>query len=282
MSQAQSNSISCPFCNRQYNWKPELAGRRVKCKCGNVIAVPDAAPSEESADDIYGVGEVDLSDLPPPPVASGYRCPSCRNPMEPGTRQCPNCGFDVKSGQKGAVASKTAGAAAAAAAAPRAIGYASAKRVDAAKEMEKKNLIKQAILFVGAIVLVGGAIFAMRFFSGGKSAAPGLGEDDTVTAMIKDENGTEAKKWLADHPGRMLAGTTRSQAEYRVDQWYKMGATKVYAFGGLMSMTVALELPKDPAKRKELFDWEKKWHTEMDIKPSVDVGQKYLLIRMRL
>ena len=36
------------------------------------------------------------------------------------------------------------------------------------------------------------------------------------------------------------------------------------------------------AKRKELFDWEKKWHSEMDIKPSVDVGQKYLLIRMRL
>ena len=283
MSQAQSNSISCPFCNRQYNWKPELAGRRVKCKCGNVIAVPEAAPMDEHAvEDVYDVGEVDLSDLPPPPVASGYRCPSCRNPMEPGTRQCPHCGFDVKTGQKGAVATKVTGAAAAAAAAPRAIGYATAKRADAALAMEQKTLIKQAILFVAAIVLVGGAIFAMRFLSGGKNKAPALGEDDIVETMIKDENGTEAKKWLDAHTGRMLAGTTRSQAEYRIDQWYKMGAIKVYAFGGVMSMTVALELPKDPAKRKELFDWEKKWHTEMDIKPSVDVGQKYLLIRMRL
>jgi hypothetical protein len=283
MSQAQSNTISCPFCNRQYNWKPDLAGRRVKCKCGNVIAVPEVSPAEESpSDDTYDSGEVDLSDLPPPPVASGYRCPSCRNPMEPGTRQCPNCGFDVKTGQKGAAASKVTGAAAAAAAAPRAIGYATAKRGDAAKAAEQKTLIKQAILFVGAIVIVGGAIFAMRFFSGGKSNTPGLGEDDTVTQMIKDENGTEAKKWLEANSSRILAGTTRSQAEYKIDQWYKMGATKVYAFCGVMSMTVALELPKDPTKRKELFDWEKKWHTEMDIKPAVDVGQKYLLIRMRL
>lgn len=284
MSQAQSNSITCPFCNRQYNWKPDLAGRRVKCKCGNIIAVPEHAPSEDQpAEDTYDVGEVDLSDLPPPPVASGYRCPSCRNPMEPGTRQCPSCGFDVKTGKPGAVASKVTGAAAAAAAAPRAIGYASAKRGDAAKAMEQKNLIKQAILFVGAIVLVGGAIFAMRFLSGGgKPAGPGLGEDNDVAEMIKDESGTEAKKWLEGHTGRMLSGMTRSQAEYKIDQWYKMGATKVIAFGGVMSMTVALELPKDPAKRKELFDWEKKWHTEMDRKPAVDVGQKYLLIRLRI
>ncbi|CAN5559832.1 hypothetical protein BH09PLA1_BH09PLA1_00670 [soil metagenome] len=279
---SQANPITCPFCNRQYNWKPDLAGRRVKCKCGNAIAVPVAEAEAQAADDTYDVGGIDLSDLPPPPTDSGYRCPSCRNPMEPGTRQCPNCGFDVKSGKTGGATSKVSGTAAAAAAAPRAIGYAGGKRADAAKAMEQRNLIKQAILFVAAIVLVGGAIFAMRFLSGGKAAKTGLGEDDDVIAMISDENGTEARKWIEGHPGRMLGGTTRSQAEYKIDQWYKMGATKVIAFGGVMSMTVALELPSDLEKRKELFAWEKKWHSEMDRKPAVDVGQKYLLIRMRL
>src|SRR5215207_11777044 len=64
MSQAQSNSITCPFCNRQYNWKPDLAGRRVKCKCGNLITVPEVSPVEQQpADNTYDVGEVDLSDL---------------------------------------------------------------------------------------------------------------------------------------------------------------------------------------------------------------------------
>jgi hypothetical protein len=274
---SQATSISCSMCNRQYNWKPELAGRRVKCKCGNVIAVPEAPVEEVPAeDDTYDVSGVDLSDLPPPPVESGYRCPSCREPMEPGTPQCPSCGFSLKP------AKRTSGASAAAAAAPPALGYATAKRGDAARAMEQSNLIKQAILFVLAIALVGGAIFAMRFFSGGSAPKTGLGEDDDIIAMIKDEHGTEAKKWLDTNSSRMLSGMTRSQAEYKIDQWYKMGATKVIAFGGLVSMTVALELPTDPAKRKELFDWERKWHSEMDMKPAVDVGQKYLLIRLRI
>jgi hypothetical protein len=196
--------------------------------------------------------------------------------MEPGTPQCPSCGFVLKA-QK-----KATGVAAAAAAAPPAIGYASAKRKDSAKAMEQNALIKQAILLVLGIVLVGGAIFAVRLLSGGKASKPGLGEDDDVAEMIKDESGTEAKQWLETNSARMLGGMTRSQAEYKIDQWYKMGATKVIAFGNGMSLTVALELPSDPAKRKELFAWEKKWHTDMDRKPAVDVGQKYLLIRLHI
>src|SRR4051794_22791540 len=39
-------SIVCPTCGKTYAFKPALAGKRVKCKCGGVIAVP-AAPAAE-------------------------------------------------------------------------------------------------------------------------------------------------------------------------------------------------------------------------------------------
>jgi len=31
--------FSCDGCNRSYTWKAELAGKRVKCKCGQVMTV---------------------------------------------------------------------------------------------------------------------------------------------------------------------------------------------------------------------------------------------------
>jgi hypothetical protein len=48
----------------------------------------------------------------------------------------------------------------------------------------------------------------------------------------------------------------------------------------MVSLSVALELPQDPEKRKALFDWDRKWHLEQGHRPAEDVGQKYLLIRL--
>ena len=45
---AASAMFSCDACNRQFRWKPELAGKRVKCKCSAVVVVPENAPSETS------------------------------------------------------------------------------------------------------------------------------------------------------------------------------------------------------------------------------------------
>ena len=39
MSAIASAPILCGGCDRKFAWKPQLAGRRVKCKCGHVIAV---------------------------------------------------------------------------------------------------------------------------------------------------------------------------------------------------------------------------------------------------
>ena len=83
-------------------------------------------------------------------------------------------------------------------------------------------------------------------------------------------------------PGRILSGMTTSQAKRQVDAWYNMGAVKVYAFGGMMTLSVALELPKDPAKRQKLFDWVNDWNTRQFIARVNDVGQNYLLVRLHL
>jgi hypothetical protein len=54
MSEIVADQFSCDACGKAYRWKPELAGRRVKCKCGQVMTVREAqsAPAE---DDLYAV-----------------------------------------------------------------------------------------------------------------------------------------------------------------------------------------------------------------------------------
>jgi len=41
-------SISCKDCDRAFRWKPDLAGKRVKCKCGGRIQFPDQAPARST------------------------------------------------------------------------------------------------------------------------------------------------------------------------------------------------------------------------------------------
>jgi hypothetical protein len=48
---APAEAIRCAACGRTYAPKPELAGRRVKCKCGAAIQVPAAPPPPPPDDD---------------------------------------------------------------------------------------------------------------------------------------------------------------------------------------------------------------------------------------
>jgi hypothetical protein len=48
--------FSCPSCGRRFAWKPALAGKKVKCACGNVFVAQLQAPEDD----------YDLSDEPPP------------------------------------------------------------------------------------------------------------------------------------------------------------------------------------------------------------------------
>lgn len=54
--------FECPSCHKRYVWKTELAGKKVRCKCGNVLRVSAAAPIAA-----------------PPPV------PSAQEPVDDGT-----------------------------------------------------------------------------------------------------------------------------------------------------------------------------------------------------
>lgn len=50
-------AIKCPACGRGYRLKDELAGKRVKCQCGQPIIVPRPAEVAKSDDAAYAVGE---------------------------------------------------------------------------------------------------------------------------------------------------------------------------------------------------------------------------------
>src|SRR5204863_4986349 len=99
-------TVVCLSCTRSYKLKPELAGKKVKCKCGAVIDVPEAAPvaalSDSGGGDTYGLaadedGGADLRTMAA--LASGQidesqavRCPYCEQPIEPGSAVCVFCG----------------------------------------------------------------------------------------------------------------------------------------------------------------------------------------------
>src|SRR4051794_14523703 len=95
--------IQCSSCQKEYRWKPELSGKRVKCKCGNVIAVPAQEPEAEP-NDLYdladsaeqsGSPQTAISDLqalaaPAAAVDEGnqFRCPYCGQDLEAGATMC--------------------------------------------------------------------------------------------------------------------------------------------------------------------------------------------------
>lgn len=115
MGQTDTQKIACAGCGRQYRWKPELAGKKVRCGCGHVVAVPAAPkPNEEPLDDLeaglYALAEDEKRSARSGAIDdTGYRCPSCQQPMEVGSVVCVSCGFNVKLGRRGAAAASTGG-----------------------------------------------------------------------------------------------------------------------------------------------------------------------------
>jgi hypothetical protein len=70
----QQLGFTCAACGKQFRWKPELAGKSVKCKCETTIRVPDTAggvaqpKSARTASAPAGTGH---ASAPPPPFAAG-------------------------------------------------------------------------------------------------------------------------------------------------------------------------------------------------------------------
>lgn len=124
--------FSCGGCGKSYAWKPEIAGKRVKCKCGERLSVPatdpaavEAEPMPEGFDDLMALADgapaSEASYAPEPAVAAaaparpakriggaapaggaaaGGACPSCGARVDAAAVLCVNCGHNLKTGKK--------------------------------------------------------------------------------------------------------------------------------------------------------------------------------------
>jgi hypothetical protein len=105
-----TESITCPGCARSYKWKPELAGRKAKCKCGQSVRFPEENPAAGASLEVPVVepaGEYDMTEpvqrhaapveqAPPEPTA---RCRGCQAPMPEGGVLCTSCGMNQQTGK---------------------------------------------------------------------------------------------------------------------------------------------------------------------------------------
>src|SRR4051812_1514565 len=106
-------TVQCPVCQKSYAMKPEFAGKRVKCKCGEKFTFPAANAPEASpplvkatpkktpvVEEVDG-GEYDIAGekkaAPVGHVPEG-QCRGCRKPLTPGSIICTACGYNQKTG----------------------------------------------------------------------------------------------------------------------------------------------------------------------------------------
>jgi hypothetical protein len=79
------NRIVCPSCGKRYAWKPQLAGKRVKCACGEAFTVPAEAPGDAAveADDLYAFNDEPAAVASAPRAAVAPATPTAVPPPLP-------------------------------------------------------------------------------------------------------------------------------------------------------------------------------------------------------
>jgi len=280
--------IQCPACQKEYPWKPDLAGKRVKCKCGELIDVPVAAPKAE-VDELYDLAEpietpghpiLDLQSAATTAAVAvdnsrQFPCPYCGQNLDPGSTMCVFCGSSLE----GTVPE----------AAPRAVPTAIqaappvASRPVVMREPEPEETVsktKLAILALVAIAIVIAAIVFVRHRTRTSTSTDPILKPADAAIFDKTKQGAEAREWLKADEAHTLTGLLHKQAVFRVDQIYDLGAKSVFVVGGGSSL--AIELPSESAKRKAIFDWQKKWNTENNFPVVSDDGQRWMEIQMHL
>jgi hypothetical protein len=150
MENVADGKFSCGGCGKSYKWKPELAGKKAKCKCGHVMTVPKEISGGDELDDLYALAE-DASAKKNEAVVAGIRCPSCGGGMQVGEALCVSCGFNIKTGRRAAVQAEPVGAlamAGAGGAAPAILAYGGGKvaaKTAGKDEVGDNNLIEYYI-----------------------------------------------------------------------------------------------------------------------------------------
>lgn len=294
-------TFSCDSCGKTYPWKAELAGKKAKCKCGAVLNIPAQPQAARAA----ARTPVAVAAAAPVEETTGYRCPACKNDLTPGTAICVNCGYDLRTGQYVSTQVDTGDdgeaeaapipkkkkkkvAAAGKSGKPSATAWVgvskSAREKAAEQEVDKSRTMKQVIIALVLCVAVVGVIFGGKFaFSKMGNKGPSVklpGQDAEAMRMLNENQPMEAKAFIESHKSRMI-GTmwTQSKALAKIQQWYDMGAVKVYVpSDGLIARFVIIELPQDPAKREALINWQAVFEDENGNRKTIkDEGQKYVI-----
>ena len=298
MAEGTQATITCDACGRHYAWKPQIAGKKVKCKCGQVLTVPVGPPENP---------DMAPSDAPPEDnavlAAAPTACPACGQELSPGSVLCVHCGYNLQTGQyigtqleaDAAAATATAPARAAVSAAQTQTPapaparskaslnpYPTRKRVVAQDEDSGKGKI---IVTAIAVVLILAGVAVVSFMMRGPKdnfPPPKAGDDQKVLAQMRDEGTLEAKEFLAGHQSRSIGNMERNKAQRWVESLYTMGAKDVRAYVGIISAAVVVIMPDDPPSREKLFGVKNRLEEEAHEPLTKDIGQRYLKLDVGL
>jgi hypothetical protein len=142
---------------------------------------------------------------------------------------------------------------------------------------------RKVIVGVIAILLVLGSATVIIKLGQKAHRAPAstLGDDAYVESQLDDGMTADVDEWLDKSSRRMVMGMSNSQAKALSAKLKQMGAKRVVAFGASLTMSLGVELPAAPEKRKTLFDWEHEHHWDFRKPPAKDVGQKWILVMLK-
>ena len=298
MSAESQTSFNCTDCGRQYAWKLQLAGKKVKCKCGHTMVVPPGLPEDELGLAVPPPAP-EAAVSPEPDLSLSVPCPACGQELAAGSVLCVNCGYNLETGQRLGTQLEVDALPAAAPAEVAAPRVAPSQRVAAAgraapalnpyptrkhtvtpeeKEGGKGKLIGTA---VAVVVILGGLAVTAKMMSGTNDNFPPAvaGDDTAILKQMRDTGTIEAREFLAGHTSRSIGQMVRHKAEGWIDSFYRMGAKEVRAFVGVISASVIVIMPDDPESRKKLIESKNRLERESGVLPdklTKDVGQRYL------
>ncbi len=331
MSQAVQQTMSCAACGRKYPWSVGVAGKKIKCKCGELFVAPKSlgggvAPAAAPSPRIdAAVAKLATPALQKPPSVQPVGQSSqpvmptrAMAPATPTTRQPAAEPIDLTDDDEDDISydladdcdappplARLPGVPVAAATLPAGKGspkagkapsgippFAGFRPKKAGDSEEKKAEIKKLVFIgVGVLVLIGIIIGLSSLMSGATKSddyANLPGEDGRYMRLTADDRPIEVKEWLNASKSRGVFGLewTREKTEKMVDRYYSEGVKKVVVFGeAIMTATLCVELPDEPAKRKAFIDYAENWRVDrhQTSKDRVkDVGQKYVFLDFQI
>jgi hypothetical protein len=153
-----AGKFSCDACGKSYTWKPELAGKRVKCKCGQPMSIPSADPADEGGEFGDLAALADGAPTTPGAVAGGPTCPGCGSGVDPAAVICVNCGQNLKTGKKLKTSTAKTGGGAADKFAPGYRSYGAVNNEEGMSDKQKKLVVFSSL---GGLALIGVIIVAV-------------------------------------------------------------------------------------------------------------------------